>query len=99
MSENQLFSQFVGFLAGSPRFDRRYHSLSLFLSRPYAQLTAGTGRVYDKHFQLVADLAMAEDGESSFVNDVIVTKTAAYFTDSFQAQLYKASCKTTFACT
>lgn len=50
----------------------------------------GTARVYeDEGFSLVADLAMAGEGESSFVNDVIITKTAAYFTDSFQPKIYK----------
>ncbi|CAM9764608.1 unnamed protein product [Ectocarpus sp. 12 AP-2014] len=42
----------------------------------------GTARVYDEEFALVADLALS-DGNSSFVNDVIITKTAAFFTDSF----------------
>eukprot|EP00752_Nemacystus_decipiens_P012928 g11442.t1 len=52
----------------------------------------GTARVYDdESFDLVADLAMAGDGESSFVNDVIITKTAAYFTDSFQPKIYKVN--------
>lgn len=45
--------------------------------------------MYDERFGLVADLPMAEEGDPSFVNDVIITKTAAYFTDSFQPQIYK----------
>ncbi|CAM9164405.1 unnamed protein product, partial [Hapterophycus canaliculatus] len=49
----------------------------------------GTARVYDEHFGLVADLALAEEGDSTFVNDVIITKTAAFFTDSFQRKMYK----------
>ncbi|CAN0019062.1 unnamed protein product [Ectocarpus sp. 6 AP-2014] len=49
----------------------------------------GTARVYDENFALVADLALG-DGNSSFVNDVIITKTAAFFTDSFQPKIYKA---------
>ncbi|CAB1100031.1 unnamed protein product [Ectocarpus sp. CCAP 1310/34] len=49
----------------------------------------GTARVYDEDFALVADLVLS-DGNSSFVNDVIITKTAAYFTDSFQPKIYKA---------
>ena len=58
-------------------------------SRPNLTAT-GTARVYeDERFELVATLVMAEEGESSFVNDVIITKTAAYFTDSFQPKIYK----------
>ncbi|CAM9723592.1 unnamed protein product [Ectocarpus sp. 8 AP-2014] len=49
----------------------------------------GTARVYDEDFALVADLALS-DGNSSFVNDVIITKTAAFFTDSSQPKIYKA---------
>ena len=50
---------------------------------------SGTARVYnDEDFSLVADLTMTESN-STFVNDVIVTKTAAYFTDSFQPNIYK----------
>eukprot|EP00903_Cladosiphon_okamuranus_P016257 g14994.t1 len=49
----------------------------------------GTARVYDEDFSLVADLAMASN--TSFVNDVIITKTAAYFTDSFQPMIYKVN--------
>lgn len=45
--------------------------------------------MYDEDFGLVADLPMAEEGDSTFVNDVIITKTAAYFTDSFQRKMYK----------
>ncbi|CAN0371531.1 unnamed protein product [Pylaiella littoralis] len=50
----------------------------------------GMARIYDKDFELVTDLALATDGAATFINDVIVTKTAAYFTDSNRAQLYKA---------
>ncbi|CBN74873.1 superoxide dismutase [Ectocarpus siliculosus] len=50
----------------------------------------GTARVYDEDFALVADLALS-DGNSSFVNDVIITKTAAFFTDSFQPKIYKVN--------
>ncbi|CAM9667174.1 unnamed protein product [Scytosiphon promiscuus] len=50
--------------------------------------TAGTTRVYDEHFDLVADIALAGDDQPSFVNDVIITKTAAYFTNSLQPQIY-----------
>jgi sugar lactone lactonase YvrE len=46
----------------------------------------GTARVYDtRSGELVASYAFAGAG---FVNDVIVTRTAAYFTDSAQPQLY-----------
>lgn len=44
--------------------------------------------MYDDNFALVADLTLASANTSTMVNDVIVTKTAAYFTDSFQPQIY-----------
>ena len=37
----------------------------------------------------MANLTLVGNGESGVVNDVIVTDTAAYFTDSLQAQIYK----------
>lgn len=47
-------------------------------------------RVYDaSDFTVVADIPLAAEGESSFVNDLILSKTAAYITDSSLAQLYK----------
>lgn len=47
-------------------------------------------RVYDaSDFTVVADIPLAAEGESSFVNDLILSKTAAYITDSTLAQLYK----------
>lgn len=49
----------------------------------------GSGRVYDKDFGLVADIPMSAEGDDTFVNDVIITKTAAYFTDTRKANLYK----------
>lgn len=49
----------------------------------------GSVRVYDtSDFSLVADIALSSADGSSFVNDIILTKTKAYITDSFQAQLY-----------
>lgn len=47
-------------------------------------------RVYDDKFNLVADLTLGYTNGTSLVNDVIVTKGAAYATDSFQPQYYKA---------
>jgi sugar lactone lactonase YvrE len=50
---------------------------------------AGTGRVYDaRSGELLADLQLAST-ENTFVNDVIVTQDAAWFTDSFNAVLYR----------
>lgn len=52
-------------------------------------LAAGTARVYDtSDFSLIAEINLAGTNVSSVVNDVIVTETAAFFTDSSQAQLY-----------
>lgn len=45
-------------------------------------------RVYDDNFDLVADIALGVTDQPSFVNDVVVTKTAAYFTNSLQSQIY-----------
>lgn len=44
--------------------------------------------MYDEDFALVADLAFGNEG-TSIINDVVVTKTAAFFTDSFQPHIYK----------
>jgi sugar lactone lactonase YvrE len=46
----------------------------------------GDGRIYDTH---TGDLVTSYDFGGGFVNDVIVTSSAAYFTDSFMAVLYK----------
>lgn len=54
------------------------------------RLVAGTARVYDTNtadFHLVANITLVGSG-AGFVNDVIVTDTAAYFTDSLLPQLY-----------
>eukprot|EP00904_Undaria_pinnatifida_P000569 jgi/Undpi1/10512/HiC_scaffold_29.g12962.m1 len=64
-------------------YDRR--SGYLFVCGGYA----GTARVYDtSDFSLIADITLTGTDGTSLVNDVIVTETAAYFTDSLQAQLY-----------
>ena len=48
----------------------------------------GTARVVDVETgELLADYQLTE--EPSFINDVVLTKDAAWFTDSMQAQLYK----------
>lgn len=52
-------------------------------------LPSGSARVYDDDFSLVAEFVFAGMNDSSFVNDVYVTKAAAYFTDSYQDKLYK----------
>ncbi len=46
----------------------------------------GDGRIYNTH---TGDLVTAYDFGGGFVNDVIVTSRAAYFTDSFMPYLYK----------
>ena len=49
----------------------------------------GAGRVYDpRSGEVLADLQLAGT-EDTFVNDVIVTHDAAWFTDSFNAVLYR----------
>jgi len=46
----------------------------------------GDGRIYNTH---TGDLVASYDFGGGFVNDVIVTPNAAYFTDSFMPVLYK----------
>ncbi len=46
----------------------------------------GDGRIYNTH---TGDLVASYDFAGGFVNDVIVTPHAAYFTDSFMPALYK----------
>jgi len=48
------------------------------------------GRVYDTATgAMLAELAMASGAPADFINDVIVTREAAYFTNSFAAFLYR----------
>ena len=50
----------------------------------------GKGFVYDARTgALLRDLQLATGGGATFVNDVVVTKRAAYFTDSNRAVLYR----------
>ena len=51
-------------------------------------LLAGMAHIYDDQtWELVVSVELAVN-TSALINDVVVTKTAAYFTDSFQGQLY-----------
>ena len=53
--------------------------------------TAGTGRVISvRTGKIVANLPLTTD-RPTFVNDVVLTDRAAWFTDSQQAQLYRLS--------
>lgn len=65
-----------------------------------SHLLPGTARIYnDETWELVATYDLAVN-ESTFINDVIVTKTAAYFTDTLQGQLYEVKsegCTSQFA--
>ena len=50
----------------------------------------GKGFVYDARTgALLRELQLATGGSATFVNDVVVTKRAAYFTDSNRAVLYR----------
>ena len=50
----------------------------------------GKGFVYDaRNGGLLRELQLATGGGATFVNDVVVTKRAAYFTDSNRAVLYR----------
>lgn len=71
-----------GLIAVGLSYDR--HSNYLFVSGG----PNGDGRVYDTDSgELVAQYQFST--EPSFINDVIVTRTAAYFTNSSQPELYK----------
>lgn len=51
---------------------------------------AGTGYVFDAATgNLIESLTFASDGQPTFINDVVVTQDAAWFTDSFRAVLYR----------
>lgn len=58
-------------------------------NRCSAQLHPPPARVYDDNYSLVAEFVFAGEGEVSTINDVYVTKTAAYFTDSSRDKIYK----------
>ena len=52
----------------------------------------GTGNAYVYDADTGDDVAtfhFTEGGEGTFINDVIVTRTGAYFTNSFQSELYR----------
>ena len=50
---------------------------------------AGRFRIYDTwDFSIVADYNLAGSNVSTVVNDVVLTDTAAYITDSMRAQFY-----------
>jgi len=54
--------------------------------------STGKGFVYDARTgALVRELQLATGGGATFVNDVVVTKRAAYFTDSNRAVLYRVA--------
>jgi len=52
---------------------------------------AGNGYVFDakKGGDPLIGIQLAPSGESSFVNDVVVTRDAAWFTDSFRGVIYR----------
>ncbi len=69
-----------GVLAVGLSFDKRTGYLFV------AGGLGGDGRIYDTASgQLIAQIALG----SGFVNDVVVTKDAAFFTDSFAPQIYR----------
>jgi sugar lactone lactonase YvrE len=51
---------------------------------------AGTGYVFDAATGgLIETFTFAADGQPTFINDIVVTQDAAWFTDSFRAVLYR----------
>lgn len=76
----------INFLANVTLLSR---SCTLKLLFPPPNCT-GKARVYDDDdYSLVAEFVFAGEGEVSLINDVYVTETAAYFTDSFQNKLFQ----------
>lgn len=53
--------------------------------------TAGTGRVVDARSGRILRNYQFTTSASTFVNDVLLTRSAAWFTDSRQAQLYRVA--------
>jgi len=77
-----IFVPAAGRAATGLKFDRG----RLFVSGA----TKGKAFVYDANTgSLIREYPLATDGGATFINDVVVTKTAAYFTDSNRAVLYK----------
>jgi sugar lactone lactonase YvrE len=67
-------------------------TVGLFYDRPNGRLfaaggTTGLGRVFDASGELLQSYQLAAPG--NFINDVVVTHEAAYFTSSFEAVLYR----------
>jgi len=50
---------------------------------------SGMARVYDTHNGMLVEELQLTTSATTFVNDVVVTQQAAFFTDSFNARLYK----------
>ena len=48
-------------------------------------------RIYNDQFDVVAEYDLGGISGITFVNDVVVTKTAAYFTGAFEQIIYKVS--------
>lgn len=81
----ELVAGAAGRVAVGMSYDKR--SGYLFVAGgPFAE-----GRVYDGHSgDLVATYPMASGGGfGDFINDVIVTRNGAYFTNSFAAEIYR----------
>ena len=73
----------AGRIAGGLKFDQAHHRLWV------AGGPTGHAYVYDtRNGKPLADLALASPG-ASVINDVALTKDAAYFTDSFNPVIYK----------
>jgi sugar lactone lactonase YvrE len=67
-------------------------TVGLFYERPNGRLFAASGptelgRVFDASGELLQSYQLAAPG--NFINDVVVTRDAAYFTSSFEAVLYR----------
>src|SRR5512146_295732 len=80
--------QSSGFVSGQTGM----RTVGMYYDRQYGRLFAaggptGLGRVFDASGALLQSYQLAAPG--NFINDVVVTSDAAYFTSSFEAVLYR----------
>jgi sugar lactone lactonase YvrE len=79
-------AQFIAGVAGRAAIGLEYDRGRLFV----AGGSTGKGFVYNARTgALIRELQLATGGGATFVNDVVVTKQAAFFTDSNRAVLYR----------
>jgi hypothetical protein len=85
-----LVQEQVGRIAVGLAFDRRSDNIFVAGGGPNARGPGGAGYVYDADTgESLQAYQFVTDGGATFVNDVDVTRDAAYFTDSMRPVIYK----------